>query len=162
MTSNISSQLHFRTLVGSNKYLIADFYANWCPPCKAIAPVYEQLSKANTVPGKLSFAKINVDEQPEVAAPYEIRSIPTFIVFKDGKPIETIQGANTPSLKKAIEKVNAEIKAANEKEAEAKTAKTAEEKKDEVVRDAAEKAEEQTVSGSYGMTGGNNWKMSLN
>lgn len=154
MPTEISAPLHFRTLLNGHTYLIADFYATWCPPCKAIAPVYEQLSKAHSVPAKVVFVKVNVDEQREIAAQYGIQAMPTFLVFKDGKKIEEIKGANPPALKKAVENIAAEVKAAK---AEAKPAVQKEEKKE-----AKEEAEEKTVSGSYGMTGGNNWKMSLN
>ena len=154
MPTEISAPLHFRTLLNGHTYLIADFYATWCPPCKAIAPVYEQLSKAHSVPAKVAFVKVNVDEQREIAAQYGIQAMPTFLVFKDGKKIEEIKGANPPALKKAVENIAAEVKAAK---AEAKPAVQKEEKKE-----TKEEAEEKTVSGSYGMTGGNNWKMSLN
>lgn len=157
MPYEISAPLHFRTLLNGHTYLVADFFATWCPPCKAVAPVYEQLSAANSVPGKVAFTKINIDEQRELAAQFQISSVPTFIIFKDGKPIEEIKGANAPALKRGVEKVAAEARSTVaqekprvvEKEAEVK----AEEKKVE---------DEKSVSGSYGMTGGNNWKMSLN
>ncbi|KAJ4290324.1 hypothetical protein N0V90_010540 [Kalmusia sp. IMI 367209] len=152
MVAEISSTLHFRTLVTAHTYLVADFFATWCPPCKAIAPVYEQLSKANSVPGKVAFVKINVDEQPELAAQFGIASIPTFVIFKDGKQVEEIKSANAPALKRSVEKITADVKSA--------AAKVETEKK--VETKVEEKEDEKTVSGSYGMTGGNNWKMSLN
>lgn len=147
MPTEISAPLHFRTLVTGHTYLVADFYATWCPPCKAIAPVYEQLSKAHSTPGKICFVKVNVDEQQEIAAQYGIQAMPTFLVFKDGKKIEEIKGANPPALKKAVEKIATEVKSASvqEKPAEPKVVE-----------------EEKTVSGSYGMTSNNSWKMSLN
>lgn len=156
MPTEISAPLHFRTLLNGHTYLIADFYATWCPPCKAIAPVYEQLSKTNTIPGKISFVKVNVDEQQEVSAQYGIQAMPTFLIFKDGKQIEEIKGANPPALKKAVERIASEVKtAAPQTSPTPKAAETkVEEKKTE--------EEQKTVSGSYGMTGGNNWKMSLN
>jgi thioredoxin 1 len=151
MPTEITAPLHFRTLLTGHTYLIADFYATWCPPCKVIAPVYEQLSKAHSVAGKIAFVKVNVDEQREIAAQYGIQAMPTFLVFKDGKKIEEIKGANPPALKKVVEKIASEVKAATEKVGEKSGEKAQEEKK----------GEEQTVSGGYGMTGGNNWKMSL-
>lgn len=77
--------------------------------------------------------------------------MPTFVVFKDGKKIEEIKGADVRALKGAVEKAVAELGKAKEQKVEQKP-EVKEEKKEE---------EEQTVSGSYGMTGGNNWKMSL-
>lgn len=153
MPTEISAPLHFRTLLNGHTYLIADFYATWCPPCKAIAPVYEQLSKQHSVPGKIAFVKVNVDEQQEVAAQYGIQAMPTFLIFKDGKKIEEIKGANPPALKNIVERITGDVQtaAAQEKPAEQK-AKADEEKTED---------EQKTVSGSYGMTGGSHWKMSL-
>ncbi|KAH7083903.1 thioredoxin [Paraphoma chrysanthemicola] len=156
MPTEISAPLHFRTLLNAHTYLIADFYATWCPPCKQIAPIYNQLSTQHTSTGKFAFVKVNVDEQGELAAQYGVTAMPTFLIFKDGKQIEGIRGADVRALKSVVERAANDLKttaAAAPPKAEAK-ARPAEEKKAEV--------EEKTVSGSYGMTGGNNWKMSLN
>ncbi|KAF2746011.1 thioredoxin [Sporormia fimetaria CBS 119925] len=110
MPTEISAPLHFRTLQSSNTYLIVDFYATWCPPCKTIAPVFNQLASTYSVPGKIEFAKVNVDEQREIAAQYGIRAMPTFVVLKNGEPEETVEGANPPALKKAIEKAADDVK----------------------------------------------------
>ena len=158
MPHEISAPLHFRTLLNGHTYLVADFFATWCPPCKAIAPVYEQLSSANSVPGKVAFVKINIDEQRELAAQFQISSVPTFIIFKNGKPIEEIKGANAPALKRSVEKVAAEVRSAA---AQTKPASKPEVKAEVKVEEKSVE-DEKTVSGSYGMTGGNNWKMSLN
>jgi thioredoxin 1 len=93
-----------RTLSSGNTYLIVDFYATWCPPCKVIAPVFEQLSKLHSAPGKVEFAKVNVDEQREVAVQYGIQAMPTFLVLKDGKVVDTIKGADAASLKRVVAK----------------------------------------------------------
>lgn len=153
MPTDITSTLHFRTLLRGHKYLVADFYATWCPPCKAIAPLYDQLSKSNSLPGKLEFVKINVDEQPELAAQYGITAIPTFLVFKDGQKADEVRSANANALKKAVEKARDDLKSAEAQTPAAEARK--EEERNAVV-------EEKTVSGSYGMTGGSNWKTSLN
>lgn len=110
MVTEISEPSEFETLLTDHTYLVADFFASWCPPCKAIAPLYEQLSKANSAPGKVTFAKINIDEVPELAARFEISSIPTFLIFKDGKRIEEIRSANAPALKRNVEKIAADVK----------------------------------------------------
>ena len=156
--TSITAPLHFHTLLKGHTYLVADFYATWCPPCKAIAPVYEQLSKTHSAPGKISFVKVNVDEQQEIAAQNGIQAMPTFIVFKDGKKIEEIKGANPPALKKVVERIANEVKSA----AAAPAAAAVEEVKVKVEETKKTDVEEKTVSGSYGMTGGSNWKMSLN
>ena len=64
--------------------VLVDFYANWCGPCKMVAPIIEELSKENK---NIKFIKVDVDEQEELAKEYGIMSIPTMIVFKDGKEI---------------------------------------------------------------------------
>jgi len=69
---------------------IVDFWADWCMPCKALAPAFEQV--ANKYVGKVLFAKVNVDENPNTASKFRIMSIPTLLVFKDGKVIDQITG----------------------------------------------------------------------
>jgi thioredoxin 1 len=69
---------------------IIDFYADWCGPCKAIAPVLEKLSKE--FEGKIKIFKLNVDENQVTASEFGIRSIPTLVAFKDGKKIEVKVG----------------------------------------------------------------------
>ncbi|KAG9191341.1 hypothetical protein G6011_09429 [Alternaria panax] len=152
MPTEILAPLHFRTLLNGHTYMIADFYATWCPPCKQIAPIYNQLSTAHSSPGKFAFVKVNVDEQREIAGQYGVTAMPTFMVFKDGKKIEEIRGADVRALKGAVEKVAADL---------GKTKEAKVEKKPEVKEEKKEE-DEKTVSGSYGMTGGGkNWKMSL-
>ncbi len=71
--------------------VLVDFYADWCGPCKMMAPVVEKL--AEELQGKAKVGKINVDEQPELAEKYNVMSIPTFMIFKDGGVKETFVGA---------------------------------------------------------------------
>lgn len=87
MPTEILSPLHFHTLLTSTPYLIADFYATWCPPCKQIAPIYAHLSSTHASPGKFTFVKINVDEQRELAATHGVSAMPTFVLFKGGKRV---------------------------------------------------------------------------
>jgi thioredoxin 1 len=162
MPTEISAPLHFRTLLNTHTYLIADFYATWCPPCKQIAPIYNQLSTAHSSPGKFAFVKVNVDEQREIAGQYGVTAMPTFMLFKDGKKAEEVRGADVRALKAAVEKVAGEVgaQAAQTKATGPKSAsKVAPETKPNEVKT---EGDGKTVSGSYGMTGGNNWKMSLN
>ncbi len=71
--------------------VVVDFWAPWCGPCRMVAPVIEQL--ATEYAGRVTFAKVNVDESPEVSARYGIRSIPTIGIFKDGEPVDGVIGA---------------------------------------------------------------------
>ena len=70
--------------------VLVDFWAPWCAPCRMVAPVVEEL--AGEYEGKISFAKLNVDQNPKIASKYGIMSIPTLLIFKEGKPISHIVG----------------------------------------------------------------------
>ena len=78
-------------LENTNLPVLVDFWAEWCMPCRIMAPVMKEL--ALDYEGKALFAKINVDENPEVASRYNIMSIPHFIIFRNGRPAERIVGA---------------------------------------------------------------------
>lgn len=71
--------------------IIVDCWAAWCGPCKMIAPVIEELAKEYA--GKVVFGKLNVDENPKIASEFGIMAIPTLFVFKNGEPVDVIQGA---------------------------------------------------------------------
>jgi thioredoxin 1 len=70
--------------------LLVDFWAPWCGPCKAIAPILDEL--AVELAGKVAIAKVNIDEHESIAAEYGIRAIPTMLLFKGGKVVEQIVG----------------------------------------------------------------------
>jgi thioredoxin 1 len=80
-----------QALTGHSEAVIVDFWAEWCGPCKAIAPVLEDL--AQEYAGRVTIAKVNVDEHPGLAARFQVRSIPTLLFFKDGQVVDQVIGA---------------------------------------------------------------------
>lgn len=102
---DIANAADFDALVKNNKYVIADFTASWCGPCKAIAPLYTQHAAKHTVENKIAFAKIDIDDVPDVAARFRITSVPTFVFMKDGEAFDDLKGASPPKLKAAIDDI---------------------------------------------------------
>lgn len=82
--------------------VLVDFWASWCSPCRMIAPIVDELADEYT--GRVGFAKVNVDENRKLSEKYEIRSIPTLLVFKEGKPVKQIVGLRSKNdLKKVLD-----------------------------------------------------------
>ena len=93
MANAITTAEFSSTISSADKPVLVDFWAPWCGPCRALGPVVEEIS--HEMADKLTVYKCNVDEEPDLATQFRIVSIPTLILFKDGKPIHTMVG-NTP------------------------------------------------------------------
>ena len=90
-TVELSDSTFEDEVIKSETPVLVDFWASWCGPCRMLAPVVEDI--ANSYAGRLKVGKVNVDENQEITMKYGIRSIPTLILFKDGKAVEQIIGA---------------------------------------------------------------------
>ena len=101
MVLQLNAQDFEAEVARSSKPVVVDFWAIWCGPCRLMAPIFEDLSKKME---KVKFAKVNVDENQELAGRFGIMSIPTTILFKDGNPVDQLVGAVPPdALQKWIE-----------------------------------------------------------
>ncbi|UPK99096.1 hypothetical protein LCI18_010031 [Fusarium solani-melongenae] len=105
----IGSTQQFDALLKSSRIVVADFYADWCGPCKQIAPLYASLSNELSRENILTFVKINSEEQGELSERYQVSALPTFLLFLDGKQIDKVQGANPPKLQAMVQKLAAEV-----------------------------------------------------
>jgi len=86
----------FEETVSRLPIMVVDFWASWCGPCRMVAPVIEQLAKEYA--GKVTFGKVNVDENPMVSNAFQIQSIPSLLVFKNGKLVDGLVGAAPKQL----------------------------------------------------------------
>lgn len=88
---HVSDDTFEEQVLKSDKPVLIDYWAEWCGPCKMIAPALEEIS--DELAGQVKVAKLNVDENQNIAIKYGVRSIPTLILFKDGEPVATQVGA---------------------------------------------------------------------
>ncbi len=107
MSKEIHSAADFeKEIINHKGYALVDFWATWCSPCRMMAPVLE--SAEQQLGDKINFVKVDVDEQQQLAAEFDIMSIPTLVVFKDGKPVKRMSGYRpldtfVEELKSAVE-----------------------------------------------------------
>ncbi|MFL0246297.1 thioredoxin [Candidatus Clostridium stratigraminis] len=100
------NQLNFNEIINSDTPVIVDFWAPWCGPCKMLGPVIEEIG--NELEGKAIVGKLNVDENQDIAMKYNVFSIPTVIIFKNGKAIDQFVGfmPKAPILAKLQKHIN--------------------------------------------------------
>jgi len=94
-TTSVTDSSFQADVLGAGKPVLVDFWAEWCGPCRQIAPALEELSEE--LGDRVSIVKLNIDENPEVPGKYAVRGIPTMILFKDGQPAATKVGAEPKS-----------------------------------------------------------------
>ena len=90
MITEITQQNFETEVLNASVPVLVDFWASWCGPCRMLSPVVDEL--AEQYDGKVKFGKVNVDEQPRLAMNYSVQSIPTLLLFKDGRPVNKSVG----------------------------------------------------------------------
>ena len=97
------SEKNFDSIITGSKPVVVDFWASWCGPCKFMLPIFDKLAKIHG--NKITFARLNIDDNQSIATRYDVYSIPTFIIFNDGKEIDRAMGAvGEPGLENLIKK----------------------------------------------------------
>ena len=96
MTTAVTTSTFETEVLGSDKPVIVDFWAEWCGPCRAVAPVLDAIAKERD--GTLKVVKVNIDEEPDLARRYGVLRIPTIILFKDGEPAAAAVAAQPKTM----------------------------------------------------------------
>ena len=101
MTTTVTEQSFEEEVLQSDKAVIVDFWAEWCGPCHAVAPVLDRIVEESN--GDIKLVKVNIDEQPALSLRFGVQSIPMMILFKNGEPAAAAVGAQPkPALEKAL------------------------------------------------------------
>tara|TARA_R110002096_G_scaffold131448_5_gene281318 strand:- start:148 stop:486 length:339 start_codon:yes stop_codon:yes gene_type:complete len=104
----LTSETFFQTLSSSSVPVLVDFHAEWCGPCKMLSPVIDQVAEARD--GDVLVAKVDIDAARDIAQKFQITSVPTLIVFKDGEPAVGARGMQTrPAIEAMIDQVISEV-----------------------------------------------------
>lgn len=97
---NVSDQTFKTEVEGQPGVVLVDFWASWCGPCKMLAPILNELE--DEVSGQATIVKVDVEKNPESASRFEVMSIPTIIVFKDGQPVDKVIGLKSKDALKSL------------------------------------------------------------
>jgi thioredoxin 1 len=99
----VTDQTFEKEILQSKTPAIIDFWAEWCAPCRAIAPIVKQL--ASQYGDRVKIAKMDVDSNPSTPGRYNVRAIPTLLAFQNGQVVEQLQGANAKALESMVQKL---------------------------------------------------------
>jgi thioredoxin 1 len=91
MTAETTDKTFEKDVIKSDGYVLVDFWAEWCGPCKQLAPIIDDI--ASDMDGKIKVFKVNIDANPDAPSKYNVRGIPTLIIFKGGAPVATKVGS---------------------------------------------------------------------
>ena len=93
MAQSFTTENFDKEVINANGVVLVDFWASWCGPCRMVAPIIDQLEEEYA--GKINVGKVNVDEESALASEFAVVSIPTIIIFKDGRQVEKLVGARS-------------------------------------------------------------------
>lgn len=89
MLKHVSNKDFNEEVLNNSKVILVDFFATWCPPCKMLSPVIEKIASSRA---EFDVAKINIDEEQELAMKYQVEAVPTMVIFKEGRIVDRIVG----------------------------------------------------------------------